>query len=203
MNKKEAYDELAFLLYLMPFIVSAIYAIILWVNSGISFFLPESIYLSVTKNPYVFMIGFFSVLIGVVIEVINREPSQRREAVFTLSKRLQSIAIISFTLSFITAWYTKGFLDLGSAILNLLDGRYTLIFPAFVLLISFLILPIIRIERKQIRNVSAAISLLAVPLAIYGIGRWNVSIGLITSLILITLGVYFSFTNPSSRDNQG
>ncbi len=202
MTRYETYADIAFLLYLVPFIVSGAYAMVLWTQTGLSETIPQSAYLEVTENPDVFLIGLFAVLLAAMLEVAGRDAGGRRAELFSLSKRLQSVALVSFVLSLLMAWYTAGFSgNLSAFVLTFLAGRYAAVFPALLVLFSFMILPTFTLQRRHVRSLAGVISLVAVPAAMYEIGRRNIGAGYLVAVILLALGIFLiAMRRPSKTE---
>src|ERR1700682_4737038 len=119
MNSKERKEDASFLLFAVQFALSALYAIYLWSTTGISAILPQSVFLGVTESPYVFLIGFAAVLVGVIIDILAQDPPFRRMTLQRDSDRLQLLAVVSLVLGALCAWYAADF-SLGGAAFNLL-----------------------------------------------------------------------------------
>ena len=186
------YGDVALLLYGLPFIASFVYAMYLWVGVGLSATLPSAVYTEVTQSPYVFLVGFVGVLLGGLVDFNGEEPATRRAAAFALSKRLQAIAFLSVVLAAICAWYSAGF-DPSSGASNLVNGRYSLIFPALLVLFSYLIVPSVKVQGANWNNVAIVLLLVASPAALYEIGKRSTVGGLGAALILILLAIYLLF----------
>jgi hypothetical protein len=188
MNRKEMYEEVSFLLLLVPFFAAAAYALYLWALEGFSYYLPEQVYLGVTRNPDLFLLGILAIILSAVMEVSIEEKARRSEHVLPLSKRLQKLAAASFVLAIITAWYANRFsLDLSGTGADLFGGRYTIVFPALLVLLSFLIVTPVNLRSLAQAKTLAIILLLAVPVVIDEVGKRNTVLGLGGSLILTIL----------------
>jgi len=188
MNRREVYEDISFLLLLLPFFAAALYALYLWAGEGFSFFLPRQAYLGVTRNPYLFLLGTLAILLSTVMEVSNEERARRSERVLPLSRRLQKLAAASFVLAIITAWYANGFSpDLSGTGADLFSGRYTIVFPGLLVFLSFLIVTPISLRSLAQMKTAAVILLLAVPAVIYEVGKRNTLLGLGGSLFLTIL----------------
>lgn len=185
--------DIALLLYAAPFILNFVWALYLWVGAGLSSILPQIVFLQVTQNPYLFLSGFGAVALAAVIDFNSEPPERRRAALSTLSKRLQAIAVLSVVLALIAAWYAAAF-DPGVTLFNLLDARYPLVFPALLVFLSFAILPSVRLQGANQRNLLIVLLLLASPAAIYEIGRRNTAVGLGLGLVLLLAAVYLLLT---------
>ncbi len=191
MSSRGRYDDLSTLLYLVPFAASGIYGLVLWVQEGISPTLPSSVYLTVTRDPLLFIIGTLSVLVGVMIEVNSTEAAARRSRLLTLGNTLQSMAAASLVLVLLAAWYANGFTDLGGAATDFIVGRYGIVFPAVLVLLSYLISAQFRLASLTSRKGLAVIALLLVPVSLYEIGKRALFIGLLIAFIFLLVGLGF------------
>jgi len=182
------YEDASSLLLLVPFFAPALYALLLWAVGGFSYYLPEQVYLGVTRNPDLFLLGILAVILSTVLEVSSEERARRSERVLLLSKRLQKIAAASLMLAIITAWYANGFSpELSGTGADLFAGRYTIVFPALLVLLSFLIVAPINLRSLAQAKTVAIILLLAVPVVIDEVGKRNTLLGLGGSLLLTIL----------------
>src|SRR3989475_6996423 len=188
MNRKEVSEDVSSLLLLVPFLAAAFYALYLWAVQGFSTYLPEQVYLGVTRNPDLFLLGILAIVLSTVMEVSSVERARRGERVLQLSKRLQKLAVASFLPAIITAWYANGFSpDLGGTGADLFAGRYTIVFPALLVLLSFLIVTPFSLRSLTQTKTAAIILLLAVPVVIDEVGKRNILLGLGGSLLLTIL----------------
>lgn len=191
MDRREVFSDVSFMLLLVPLIASTSYALVLWAGQGFSLVIPENVYLNVTRSPAVFLVGILAVFLGTIIELSNEPLGTRAQTAVSLSKRLQSLAVATFVLAFVSAWYANGFrLDLTGAVVDLLAGRFNVLFPAMLFVLSFLLTTPISLGRTVRPRPLAFISLLLAPLLLYEIGKRNADLGLLVSLILIILGGY-------------
>ncbi|HEY6283979.1 MAG TPA: hypothetical protein VIW22_08660, partial [Nitrososphaerales archaeon] len=181
--------DVSTLLFLVPFVASGVYGHVLWVQSGISPFLPTSVYLTVTRDPVLFIVGSLSIMLGVMIEVNSADPSVRQAKLASLGNYLQSMAIASLVLVIISAFYANGFLDLSGAATDFIVGRYALVFPAMLVLLSYLLTARFRWSSLKNRKVLAVISLLLVPASIYELGKRQPTLGLGGAFVLLIIGV--------------
>jgi hypothetical protein len=176
--------DIALFLYAAPFILNFVWALYLWSETGLSRTLPQLVFLEVTQNPYLFLAGFAAVALAAVIDFNSEPPERRKSALSTLSKRLQAIAFLSVVLALVSAWYAANF-NIGGTFFNLLDGRYPLVFPALLVFLSFIILPSVRLQGANVRNLFVVVLLVASPVAIHELGKRNTVSGLGVGLILI------------------
>jgi len=189
MISRENREDVPFLLFLVPFAVSGLYAILLWVQTGVSATLPQTVFLQVTESPYVFLIGFIAVIAGVVMDVVYTDPLRRRAKLIEESTTLQIIAVTALVLGILSAWYSAGF-DLGTAATNVLSGRYVIIFPALLVIFSFLMLPAVNIRKDQTNIVVIAVLLLAIPLVVDEVGKRSFFTGMLLGLALLVAALY-------------
>ena len=181
--------DVALFLYAAPFILNFVWALYLWSGTGLSMTLPQLVFLEVTQNPYLFLAGFAAVVLAAVIDFNSEPPERRKSALSTLSKRLQAIAFLSVVLALVSAWYAANF-DVGGTFFNLLDGRYPLVFPALLVFLSFIILPSVRLQGANARNLLVVVLLVASPVAIHELGKRNTVAGLGVGLILILAAAF-------------
>jgi hypothetical protein len=182
-------EDISTLLYLVPFVATGIYGIVLWVQAGISAILPSSVYLTVTRDPILFIIGSLSIMLGLIIEVSSADPATRRDKLASLGSTLQSIAIASLILVLISAFYANGFLDVSGAATDFIIGRYGLVFPAMLVLLSYLLTAQFKWSSLMHRKALAVIALLLVPASIYELGKRQPTLGLGGALVLLIVGV--------------
>jgi hypothetical protein len=188
------YGDVALLLYVAPFILNFLYALYVWFGVGFSAVMPQIVYLEVTQSPYIFLAGFAAVALAVVIDFDSESASSRKSATAVLSRRLQLIALVSVVLAFFSAWYSAGG-NLGTGVLDMVDGRYPLVFPAVLVLLSFLILPSVRLQGANMKNLLVILLLVASPAALYEVGKRDTIAGLGTALILILVAAFLLVYN--------
>ena len=198
MKSSDSKEDVPFLLFLVPFAISGVYAIYLWAEAGLSATLPQTVFLQVTENPYVFLVGFTAVIIGAVRDVLYVEPAMRRAKVIQESTTIQIIAVVALVLGALSAWYAAGF-DPGAAAGNILAGRYVDVFPALLVIFSFLMLPAVSIRKDQTNIVAIAVLLLAVPLAVDEIGKRSFFAGMGVGLILLIAAGYLYLRNQTDK----
>lgn len=189
MSTRGRYEDFSTVLYLVPFIASGVYGLVLWVQGGISLVLPNSVFLTVTRDPTVFIVGTLAILLGVMIEVNGTEPSGRPARLASLGGTLQSVAIASLVLVLIAALYANGFTDLSGTATDLIIGRYGLVFPAMLVLLSYLITAQFRLRALTDRKVIAIVAMLLVPASLYEIGKREITVGLLIAFALLLLGL--------------
>jgi hypothetical protein len=189
MSRRPYSDDITALLYLVPFAASGVYGLYLWVTSGVSLILPANVYLSVTRNPVLFGLGSLAVLLAVILEVNWTDPSGRAGKLASVSNTLQSMAVASLILAFIAALYANGFLDLSGAATDFIVGRYALVFPAMLVLLSYLMRAQFRLQSLRTPKVLGIIALLLVPASLYALGKRQPAAGLGAAFVLLLLGL--------------
>ncbi len=183
------YGDVALLLYVAPFILNFVYALYLWSGAGFSAILPQLVYVEVSQNPLVFLIGFAAVAFAAVLDFNAEPPEDRKAALNKLSGRLQAIAAASTILSVIAALYSADF-NPSTMVYNLLDGRYPLVFPALLVFLSFLILPSFKVQGANLRNALVIALLIVSPVSLYELGKHNTAAGLGVGLTLLLVAAY-------------
>ena len=191
LQKAETTENISFILYLVPLISSTIYAISLWTSEGLSSTLPETVYLSVTKDPYLFLISFLAICCAVLIEVFGSSKESRLSRIETNSKQIQILAVISFSAAVLSVWSTIGYsFDISRTLQILLAGRYALIFPLMLFILAFLLNTSLKFNLLSFNNLmknASFILMIASPLLFYGLWRIHVPWEGIISITLITL----------------
>ena len=189
MSTRGRAEDFSTVLYLVPFIASGAYGLALWVQNGVSLTLPTSVYLSVTRDPYLFMLGSLSIMLGIITEVNGTDLAARPAKLISLGNTLQSIAAASLILVLLSAWYANGFTDLTGLATDFIVGRYGLVFPAILVLLSYLVSAQFKLASLANRKVLAIIAMLLVPVSLYEIGRRELVVGLLGALLLLLFGV--------------
>ncbi len=182
-------EDYSTLLYLVPFVAAVVYGLALWAQTGISLTLPSSVYLTVTRDPYLFMLGSLAVMLGIIVEVNGTEQQARPAKLSSLGNTMQSLAVAALILVLFFAWYANGFTDLSGMASDFIVGRYGLVFPAILLLLSYLISAKIRLASLLNRKGLALIAILLVPVPLYELGKRNVLAGLVVALLLLVGGL--------------
>ena len=198
MSSRGRYEDFTTLLYLVPLVGGIAYAAVLWAQSGLSALLPTAVYLTVTRDPVFFILASLSVLLGVMVEVNGTEPSGRQARLAALGRTMQSIAFAALVVALLSAWYANGFTDLGGAATDFMIGRYGLVFPAMMVLFSYLLTARFRLGALADRRAVGLIALLLVPPVIYEIGKRELAAGLGVALVLMAAGLY-SFFSPGKK----
>jgi hypothetical protein len=188
MNRAETFDDVSTLLFFIPFAVPGVYALYLWAQRGLSLNLPSDIYLTVTRDPTVFLIGLFAVFAAVLIEVWITDVPKRRERLTSLSGSLQKLAAASFVLALISAFYANG-TNVSAAFLDFEVGRYALVFPALLVLLSYLIVTPISTGSLGKRQFVGIVVLFLSAGVMYEVGKRNSLAGISAGFVLIVVGL--------------
>jgi hypothetical protein len=189
MSTRGRYEDVSTLLYLVPIVVPIVYALVLWLQSGISATLPSPVYLTVTRDPILFIVASLAVMLGIIVEVNGTEPKGRSARLASLGGTLQSVAVASLVIVAIAALYANGFTDLTGAATDLIIGRYGLVFPASLVLLSYLITVRFTLPGVTKREAAAAVVLLLVPVSLYEIGRRQIAVGIGVAFVLMVIGM--------------
>ncbi|MBI3840503.1 MAG: hypothetical protein HY297_00860 [Thaumarchaeota archaeon] len=181
------------LIYLFPFAAAGAYGLYLWIAAGISATLPSGVYLSVTRDPILFVAGSISVMLGFAIDVVSSGPSSRKARLGSLGNNLQTMAVVSLVLLIFTALYANGFTNVSGAVSDLLVGRFGLVFPAVLVLLSYLATASFNLNSLRNPRAVGIIAMLLVPAVLYEIGRRSVAVGALMALLLVFLGMALFF----------
>jgi hypothetical protein len=200
MSERTSVGDISALLYLVPFAAAAIYAIVLWVQNGLSLELPSTVYLTVTRDPSLFIIGSLAFLLGVTMEIRSTEPDRRWAKLLSLSNTVQSVALASLVLVLICAVYANG-LDLGGAASDFVVGRYGIVFPALLFLLSYLMR--VKFELSAIRSTKflGIVSMILVPGALYALGKLKTTADIPVALVFLVIGL-FLFLWPEKKSSK-
>ena len=77
----------------------------------------------------------------------------------------------------------------------MVDGRYPLVFPAVLVFFSFLILPSVRLQGANRKNLLIVVLLVASPVALYELGKRNSIAGLGIGLVLLLVAAFLLVNN--------
>jgi hypothetical protein len=202
MSKRFSTDDVSVFLYMIPFIGSFVYALYLGVVDRVSSVLSSSIYLTVTRDPFLFLLGTFSVMLGIVFEVSSAAPTERSAKLGSVGKTLQSIAVASFILALACSLYAHGFSNVSAAASDFIAGRFSLVFPLMMVLLSYLITVRINLSSIGTPTFLGIVAMLLVPVSVYEVGKRNTALGLAGALILIIVGLgLFIKSNKKTSDD--
>ncbi|HUI85744.1 MAG TPA: hypothetical protein VLY21_01145 [Nitrososphaerales archaeon] len=202
MNRAEAYEDLSTVLFLVPFLVAGVYAIVLWVGKGFSALLPTDVYLTVTRDPYVFLIGSFAVFGAVYVDVRSQAVADRPKRLTVLSGTLQKVAAASFILALLCALYAN-LTNPSNTVLDFIVGRYSLVFPALLVLLSYLIVIPLNSGDFGRRRLLGIVVMLLVPVTIYEVGKRDSLVGIGIGFILLIAGLVIFLWNRPKPTAEG
>ncbi len=193
MNKSEILEDLSFLMYLVPFLVSGAYAFYSAYPQELPIPPSEAVYLAVTKSPEVFAIGSVCVMAGLLLRVVPCPPVERHRKILEAIGRLQWVAVSSFGLAIVSALSTMRFSGNVSAVFSLvLEGRYALVFPLFMLILSFLISPAVslgKVVRIVLSEEGPLILALASPVVMFALWKASLSPSLAFVAGIVVAGI--------------
>jgi hypothetical protein len=201
MNRTELYRDTATIFFIIPFISPTLYAIYLWSAYGFSSFLPSSVYLQVTRDPYIFLIGIFSVILASVIEIASYNQGEREQCLWLISSNIQKIALSSFVLAFVISWYSINFTDISGTVLDFFEGRFNIIFPSFLVLYSFLLVVPIRKQWITNKYFISSFLLILIPPVIY-LGRREPLLSFILAFLLLILAILVIYLRRGENQDK-
>ncbi len=199
MSNKGLSQDASALLYLVPFAASGVYALYLWVLGGVSPILPATVYLKVTRDPILFVVGSLSVMLGVAIEVSSTDQAGRSAKLDTLGNTLQSIAAASLILALLSAWYANGFSDVTGAATDFIVGRFGLVFPVVMVLLSYLVTAKFNLGPLRSPMVLGIVAMLLVPVSVYAFGKRNGVLGIALGLLFLVIGLALFLMSSRKR----
>ncbi len=194
-------EDASALLYLVPFVASGVYGLYLWLLGGVSVILPTGVYLTVTRDPFLFIVGSLSVMLGLTLEVSSADPAARKAKVDSLGNTLQTIAAASLILALVAAWYANGFTDISGAATDFIVGRFSVVFPAMMVLLSYLVTARFDLSSLKSPKVLGIVAMLLVPATLYAVGRRSLLLGLGGSLILVVIGLVLFLATGRKAQN--
>jgi len=190
MSSRGRYEDASTLLFLVPFIASGAYAIYLWVTAGLTTILPPAVYLEVTRDPYVFLVSALAIFVAVMLDLRGTDPQNRRDRLAWVSGYLQKTAAACFILSLLMAWYANGFVGVSGAAEDFVVGRYSIVFPALLVLFSYFVNPSLRLGGAASLRFVGFLAMIAVPAVVYEVGKRNSVVGLGSAAVVMALGLY-------------
>ncbi len=191
MQRTETAENASFILYLLPIVASAAYALSAWVSEGLSSNLPVTIYFTVTKNPYLFLLGFTSVCLAVLIDVYGSPADSRLNKLTENYRQTQMLATVCLLSAAVFVWSAAEYSpSTGRFLQILLEGRYALIYPLTLFMLSMLLNPSINLGflslSRLLRNASV-ILLASSPIILYGLWRLQASWAVVLLLTFVAL----------------
>ena len=129
--KKDSVEDAAFILYIIPILLNGGYGLWKWVTWGADLAVLQQVYINLTREPVIFLAGLITVCLAVVLDARYLSPIE------DVDRRVTRLAVFCFITSLIIALISTGF-NLSSGLTLFLQGRYALIFPALLMVLSFL-----------------------------------------------------------------
>src|SRR5271157_3045133 len=203
MSSSDFRGDAAALLYLVPFIACGAYGVYLWARSGISILLPTTVYLAVARDPYVFLVGSFAVMVAAAIDISSADSASRQAKAKSTGSILQSLAVASLILALLGAWYSNGFLHLTTTVTDFIVARYTIIFPAMLVLLSYLVTAQFKVQSLRNPKALGVILILLAPAAVYEVGRRDTAGGLALALVLVIAGIWLFLRRAQTPAEPG
>jgi hypothetical protein len=209
LSSKDFGEDAAFLLYLVPVVVSIIYGIVEWVAISATSSMPTNAYLIVAKSPYLFLISILAICLAIIIEVRSTASPERNGIIQANISRLQYLAIVVLIISLFASISAGGY-NLGTAISLFVNGRYALIYAFFLIGISLLLAPkqiLGNLKLASVPDILGLILLVAGPILFYlGLKvHLSFSVSAIGGLIVGILGfvlLFMGITFPGKKPQQ-
>jgi len=146
--KKDSVEDAAFILYIIPILLNGGYGLWSWVAVGADLAALQQVYINLTREPVIFLVGLIAVCVAVVLDARYLSPIEDVE------RRVTRLAVFCFITALIIALLSTGF-NLSRGLILFLQGRYALIFPALLMVLTFLF---------KVRGLSST--------SLRGVGRW-------------------------------
>ena len=140
MPSKDAGEDIAFFLYLVPIVASIAYGVYEWYSVAITASMPPLAYLIVAKSQYLFLISLLAVCFAIIFEIRSTNLQEREAVVRANSIRLQWLAIITIIVS-LAAAISAGNYNISNGLVIFVQGRYPIIYAFFLVGISLLLTP--------------------------------------------------------------
>jgi hypothetical protein len=164
--KSELAEDVSFILFLLPLIITGGYLLF---ASSIASGYDTDIYLSITRDPIIFMISILAVSVGTLVEIYSNPLSLREKKLEINARRMQWLAGITFLTSGVAAWVSLG----GSATLPaffglFLTARFPLIYSVLLAVLSSVLTLQFKIpstESSLVVNSTSVIILLLAPVS--------------------------------------
>lgn len=202
MAKLELIEDSVFLLYIIPIILNGLYALLLWSFMGFSSSLPIEVYLRVTKDPIVFLVGFVAICAALLLEIQANPKDTRITKIKENIYRLRVFAFLTIILSIICAWSASGYSSLLALLNVYVEGKFALIFPAILIGLSFALQPSIKYNLKLpslIFEIIPLVLLIGSPLSLFLLSRLSFSSAFVIGfpffilILAVILWIYGSF----------
>jgi len=200
--KTDIIEDITFFLYLAPILISGIYGLATLLAGGL-FYAPSEIFLLITRDSNIFIAGVLTVCIAVLLEIkfLGGEEKQSRDV--RIARNVMLLAFFCFISALILAWGFAGF-DLSLASNLILTGRYSLIYPTFLIVLSVLLrLRVVQgfTSRTLIDGGTLLLPIVSIFI-LYGLWRvgaeWYIVLGAPLFLILVSVAFRIRRIKPEN-----
>jgi len=164
--KKNSIEDAAFILYIAPILLNGGYGLWSWVTEGADLTALQQVYITLTREPLIFVAGLLAVCVAVVLDARYLSPIE------DVDRRVTRLAVFCFITALIIALLSTGF-SLSRGLILFLQGRFALIFPALLMVLSFLF-RVRWVSSTSLKNAGRGLSLLLLlisPLTLYLLWR--------------------------------
>ncbi len=167
--KKDSVEDATFILYIIPILLNGGYGLWSWVAGGADLAALQQVYIQLTREPIIFLIGLLAVCVAVILDARYLSPIE------DVDRRVTRLAVFCFITALIIALISTEF-NLSSGLTLFLQGRYALIFPALLMVLSFLfrVRGLSSTSLKSVRRWLSLLLLLISPLTLYLLWRLGV-----------------------------
>ena len=165
-SKSSGIEDASFVLFLLPIVLSGIYAIYSAITS--SAFKVDN-YIAVTGNPIIFIIAIVWICSGLLLEIYYSPPDMRSKKVNENSRRMQRLAITILVLTVLATLVALGAAPLPIILGTFLAGRYPILFSALLVFLSFLIVVPFKFQmgKNEATNALSVTLLVLSPIAYF------------------------------------
>lgn len=130
--KKDSVEDAAFILYIFPILLNGVYGLWSWLAEGADLLALQKIYSNITREPIIFLAGLIAVCMAAFLD------AKYLGSLDDVDRRVSRLAYFCFITALLIALVSTEF-NLARALTLFLQGRYALIFPALLILLTFLI----------------------------------------------------------------
>ena len=183
--RKDSVEDTTFILYIIPILLNGGYGLWSWVAGGADLAALQQAYSYLTREPLIFLAGLLAVCAAVILDTRYLSPLE------VVDERVTRLAFFCFISALIIAMAATGF-NLSSGLILFLRGRYALIFPALLMVLTFLFR--VKVDLTQPKGLWRGLSLILLltsPLTLYLLWRtgaaWYMMFA--TSLILVVISL--------------
>lgn len=186
MDKFEIVEDVAFLLYIAPLLINGFYALYLWLTLNL---LPNDIYIKVTNDIIILLVSILVIIIALIMEVWIHPKDIRVKKIVESVSRIRILASSFIILSSISVFIISIYSSNAFNALELyLEGRYAILYPLFLLGLSFALSPLIKRFLKLslvIFEIVPIILMISSPLLLYIFWRFRLPYNIFFSIPLL------------------